>query len=121
MLCAKGGLQLHKSISNDRTVMESPPASKQAEMKDVEFSFDDILLEQTLGIQWHRESDCFTFRIHVQDQPAIRRNILSMVASVYNPLGFIAPVLLGGKRILQEICNLGTGWDDPLPSVLMPR
>ena len=101
--------------------MESIPTSERAEVKDVEFTFDDVPLERTLGIQWHRESDCFKFRIQVQDQPATRRNILSTVASLYDPLGFIAPLLLEGKRILQEMCKQGTSWDDPLPPALKPR
>ncbi|KAL7834714.1 hypothetical protein SRHO_G00289610 [Serrasalmus rhombeus] len=36
-------------------------------------------------------------------------------------LGFVAPVLLIGKRILQEMCRHGTGWDDPLKVELQPR
>ncbi|KAL7870303.1 hypothetical protein SRHO_G00078000 [Serrasalmus rhombeus] len=35
--------------------------------------------------------------------------------------GFVAPVLLIGKRILQEMCRHGTGWDDPLKVELRPR
>ncbi|KAK0143561.1 hypothetical protein N1851_018301 [Merluccius polli] len=121
MLCAKGGLRLHKFMSNDAAVMESLPASERAEVKNVEFAFDEALIEQTLGIQWQRESDDLKFRVHVQEQPATRHNILSTVASVYDPLGFIAPVLLSGKRILQEMCKHGTNWDDPMPPELMPR
>ncbi|KAK0130926.1 Beta-1,3-galactosyltransferase 2 [Merluccius polli] len=121
MLCAKGGLRLHKFMSNDAAVMESLPASERAEVKNVEFAFDEALIERTLGIQWQRESDDLKFGVHVQEQPATRRNILSTVASVYDPLGFIAPVLLSGKRILQEMCKHGTNWDDPMPPELMPR
>lgn len=121
MLCAKGGLRLHKFMSNDAAVMESLPPSERAEVKNVDFASDDILLDRTLGIQWQRESDNFKFRIHVQEQSATRRNILSTVASVYDPLGFIAPVLLNGKRILQEMCKNGANWDEPLPFALTPR
>lgn len=84
-------------MSNDAAVLNSLPASERAEVKNVEFAFDDVLLERTLGIQWQRESDNFKFSIHVQEQSATRRNILSIVAFVYDPLGFIAPVLLSGK------------------------
>lgn len=43
-----------------------------------------------------------------------------MVASLYDPLGLISPFVLTGKRVLQETCRQGTGWDDPLPSELRP-
>ncbi len=44
-----------------------------------------------------------------------RRGILSFVASVYDPLGLVAPVVLPAKRILQELCRENQGWDESLP------
>ncbi|XP_055046840.2 uncharacterized protein [Misgurnus anguillicaudatus] len=115
-LCATGGLRLHKFMSNDKAVLNSIPASELAsDVKD--FAFDSPV-ERALGIQWQRDLDCFQFKIKLQQQPATRRGILSTVASVYDPLGFVAPVLLNGKRILQEVCKRGTGWDDSLSTEL---
>lgn len=106
MLCAKGGLRLHKFMSNSAVVMERVPVSEGSEVKDVELTFDDLPLERTLGIQWHRESDCFKFSIQLQDHPATRRNILSTVASVYDPLGFISPILLGRKCVNMALAGM---------------
>ncbi|XP_048048490.1 uncharacterized protein LOC125269604 isoform X1 [Megalobrama amblycephala] len=118
-LCATGGLRLHKFMSNDGAVLNSIPASELASnVKDFAF---DLPLERALGIQWQRDLDCFQFKIKLQQQPATRRGILSTVASVYDPLGFVAPVLLNGKRILQEVCKRGTGWDDSLSTELQLR
>ncbi|XP_043088736.1 LOW QUALITY PROTEIN: uncharacterized protein LOC122334940 [Puntigrus tetrazona] len=75
-------------------------------------------LERALGIHWHVDSDNFRFSVDLKDQPATRRGLLSTVASLYDPLGFIAPFLLSGKLVLQEMCRNGTGWDDPLPKEL---
>ena len=36
-------------------------------------------------------------------------------------LGFLAPYVLQGKQILQEMCRQGTGWDEPLPDDLKER
>ncbi|XP_069379882.1 uncharacterized protein [Paralichthys olivaceus] len=70
-LCAMGGLRLHKFICNDRTVLESIPASERAtEVKDLELAFKDVTLERALGIHWHIESDTFRFRVCLKDQPA---------------------------------------------------
>ncbi|XP_030581660.1 uncharacterized protein LOC115777804 [Archocentrus centrarchus] len=121
-LCAKGGLRLHKFASNDSSVLNSLPASERAtNVRTKDLAFSETQTERALGIHWCIKKDCFTFSIAQKDQPATRRGILSTVASIYDPLGFIAPYLLSGKIILQEMCRQGTGWDDPLPQHLKPQ
>ena len=39
----------------------------------------------------------------MKNRPATRRGILSAVLSVYDPLGFLAPFVLNGKRILKIV------------------
>ena len=48
-------------------------------------------------------------------QTVYKRGILSTVSSTFNPLVFVAPFLIEGKKILQELCKEDTGWDDPIP------
>ncbi len=121
-LCAKGGLRLHKFVSNNNAVLNSIPASEHAtDIRTKNLAFSETLTERALGIHWSIERDCFTFNITLKDQPPTQRGILSTVASIYDPLGFVAPYLLSGKRILQEMCRQGIGWDDPLPEHLRPR
>ena len=121
-LCSRGNLHLHKFLSNDRSVMQSiPPAERADDLKGLDLVFDQLPVERALGIHWCVESDQFHFRITLKDQPLTRRGILSTVASLYDPLGFIAPFVLEGKRVLQEMCRRGTGWDDPLPDEMRPR
>nr|XP_021336928.1 uncharacterized protein LOC103910029 [Danio rerio]XP_021336929.1 uncharacterized protein LOC103910029 [Danio rerio] len=121
-LCALGGLRLHKFLSNNELVLKGIPQSERmCGVRGLDLAFDELPLERTLGLQWDRESDCFKFKVHLKEQPASRRGILSAVASVYDPLGLIAPVLFNGKRILQEMCKNGSGWDDPLMDGLSLR
>ena len=56
----------------------------------------------------------FTFSQSPLQQPPTRRGILPAVASLFDPLGFLAPYVLKGKRILQEMCRRGVGWEDAL-------
>ncbi|KAL0147545.1 hypothetical protein M9458_057146, partial [Cirrhinus mrigala] len=121
-LCAKGGLRLHKFVSNNSEVLKSIPASEHAtDTKTKDLTFNETQTERALGIYWNLEKDSFTFNIRLKDQPPTRRGILSTVAAIYDPLGFIAPYVLKGKGILQEMCRQGTDWDDPLPECLKPR
>jgi hypothetical protein len=43
-----------------------------------------------------------------------KRKILSFVASLFDPLGLVAPVLLPAKQILQELCRKRRAWDEGL-------
>lgn len=45
-LCAMGGLQLHKFISNDRAVLKSiPPSEYATDIKNLDLTFDDLTVE----------------------------------------------------------------------------
>ena len=120
-ICAKGGMRLHKIISNSRAVMDAiPPDDRAKEAKDLDFLNDDLPIERALGVQWCVESDTFKFCITLKDKPLTRRGILSTVSSVYDPLGFLAPFLMVGKQILQETCKDQLDRDSPLPDALRP-
>ena len=48
--------------------------------------------------------DSFGFSLVLKDQPVTRGGLLSTVASIYDPLGFLAPMVLKSERILDEVC-----------------
>ena len=121
-LCQKGGLHLHKFVSNSREVLNAVPADDRAKgVREINLLHDDLPMERALGVQWCIESDSFKFRITLHDKPLTRRGVLSTVMSVYDPLGLLAPVVLVGKMILQELCRESAKWDDPLPEELRLR
>ena len=121
-LCQKGGFRLHKFTSNNKEVMSSVPQENRAsDTKDRHLVNDVTAIERALGVHWCIESDTLQFRIIVQDKPLSRRGILSTVSSVFDPLGLVAPFILVGKRILQELCRDGVGWDDEVPDDLRPQ
>ena len=52
---------------------------------------------------------------------ASKREILRAVASIYDPLGFIAPITFEAKRIIQKAWQLNLDWDDSIPPKLGSR
>ncbi|XP_022794387.1 uncharacterized protein LOC111333131 [Stylophora pistillata] len=115
-MCSRGGFRLHKFVSNGKEVIRRIPEQDRAEgVKELDLDLDSLPLERALGVHWCVESDCFQFTIVLPDKPCTRRGILSTVSSIFDPLGFVAPLLLDGKPILQELCRHEIGWDDPVP------
>ena len=62
----------------------------------------------------------FSLRTSLLNKPTTRRGILSMVAAIYDPLGFLSPFTRLGKRILQEMCQRGIKRDELLSKGLEP-
>ena len=92
-LLAKGGFRLTKWISNAYDVIQSVPVSGRARSVK-ELDLENLPIEHALGILWDVQSDRFPFKIVVKDRPQTRRDILSVVCSIYDPLGFIAPLIV---------------------------
>ena len=115
-LCGKGGFRLHKFMSNSKEVLKSIAPSDLAKgVQDLNLACDRLPIERTLGVQWCADSDTFQFRIVVSERPMTRRGILSTISSIYDPLGLLAPFILLGKQILQELCRNKANWDDDIP------
>lgn len=121
-LCRLGGLHLHKFNSNQSDALSQLEPSDRADTTEpLDLKPDTTAEGHVLGIQWSIKNDTFSFKINTKDQPPTRRSILSVISSLYDPLGFIAPFTLRGKGILQELCRRGTEWDDSLPDNLRSR
>ncbi|XP_032411399.1 uncharacterized protein LOC116714770 isoform X2 [Xiphophorus hellerii] len=120
-LCKTGKLHLHKFVSNNKEVLATIPQEEQAQSKDQNMAFGELHIERALGVQWCVEADEFQFRVQVKEHPLTRRGVLSTVASIYDPLGFVAPFTLIGKQILQTLCKNKVNWDDDLPDHILPR
>lgn len=84
---------------------------------DVNLDFKQIPLQRSLGLAWNLKSDMFTFQFvpKVEDFSPTKWDILSYLNRLYDPLGFIAPVILQGRFIFREVINLPIGWDDIVP------
>ena len=121
--CGKGGFRLTKFICNERDVLETVPEEERSkDVKTLDLNYDDLPIERALGVHWCVESDTFGFRILVKDKPLTRRGILSIVSSIYDPLGFAAPFTLIAKKLLQDLCREERlGWDDQLPDCYLRR
>ena len=99
-------LELQKINSNDKAVLAD---------------LDPALLEHTanvttvLGIEWDTVQDTLAPKPPPAKACATKRQVLSQLATIYDPLGLVAPVTCQGKIIMQKIWTLQLGWDDKIP------
>lgn len=118
-LLEKIGFNLNKWLSNSREVLEKIPIKNRAEgVKSSDFNTEGIPTERALGVNWNYQSDELGYRISIKDKPVTRRGILSVMSSVYDPLGLVSPIILTAKLILQGLCRQQLSWDEPIPGQL---
>ncbi|XP_076857275.1 uncharacterized protein LOC143511532 [Brachyhypopomus gauderio] len=112
----ESNLRLHKIASNSIEVLRAFPAGDHAkDMKDLYLDGDSATTHRSLGLSWDVKRDIFTFQVSIKDKPFTKRGVLSTINSLYDPLGFVAPVTIRGKSLLRELTLNGTDWDSPLP------
>ncbi|XP_068201610.1 uncharacterized protein [Palaemon carinicauda] len=71
---------------------------------------------KTLGVQWYLATDELGVRAELVSVPRTKRDLVSAIASIYDPLGILAPVLIEGRVIMQDLCQLKITWDMELDS-----
>lgn len=113
---AESNLRLHKIVSNSPAVMKAfPPEDHAVGIQDLDLSEESTVLQRSLGLCWEIASDAFTFQVSVGDKPFTRRGVLSIINSVFDPLGLASPVTIQGRALLRELTCDTSDWDAPLP------
>ena len=102
-----GQLRLHKIASNSKEFLHQFDKEDLAkDIKNLDIGKEDLPVQRSLGLSWDIENDTFIFRILFEPKPFTRRGVLSTINSLFDPLGFTAPVTLEGKLLLREMMQL---------------
>ena len=99
-LLKKGGFHLNQWLSSSREVLALVPESDRNQPR-LNLDLDDLPTERTLGVLYDSESDHFIFDVKCNVEANTKRQILSAVSTLYDPLGFLSPIVLSAKRILH--------------------
>ncbi len=115
-MLAESSIHLHEIASNSYTVMGSfSPEDLAKDLKDLDLGGEPLPIQRSLGLSWNLESDSFIFKVSREERPYTKRGVLSTVNSLYDPLGFVAPITVQGKALIRELSSELCEWDDPLP------
>ncbi|OON22531.1 hypothetical protein X801_01571, partial [Opisthorchis viverrini] len=111
-----GGFNLSKWVSNDLRVLKLLPESDCA-VDCVQLSLNEPSIHRTLGLNWNLKEDSYRFHVQPVTSLSTRRNILSYVSSFFDSLGYLSPVILTAKLLLQRLCKLKFEWDEIIEGV----
>ncbi|XP_043064457.1 uncharacterized protein LOC122320328 [Drosophila ficusphila] len=74
---------------------------------------------KVLGMLWNPQDDVLSYKASLSTEPdATKRQVLSDVSRIFDPLGILAPVVVQFKILFQELWLLDLDWDSKLPPKL---
>ncbi|XP_063960332.1 uncharacterized protein LOC129280086 [Lytechinus pictus] len=82
--------------------------------------------EKVLGVVWNQHNDSFSYKSTLDRSSReekssnnegkwTKRKILSQIARVFDPLGFVSPFIVRAKMGMQRLWEKGYKWDERLP------
>ena len=112
-LLRRRGFHLRKWLSNNKQVIKAIPDNERATLAN-NYSFDVSSHERVLGVNWDIKEDQFTFFINLTHNPFTKRGVLSTIASLYDPFGFVFAVVSEAKVFLQGLIRRKVGCDEEI-------
>ena len=118
-LLRSGRFPLRKWVSNHPRMLEGLSEEERLRPKWKDFTSDGPV--HALGISWDPAQDEMRFTV-----PPIsflggitKRKVLSTIAQLFDPLGWLSPYLIRAKILMQELWKRKILWDETLPPDLM--
>ena len=95
---------------------------KQVTMEDK--TSDSSTTVGLLGLRWNTSTDILS--LATRQFPPVntfvtKRDILQASSQIFDPLGWVTPVTIQAKILLQEIWQTKLTWDEPLPTVIKEK
>ncbi|XP_062704645.1 uncharacterized protein LOC134286948 [Aedes albopictus] len=117
-LLHSAGFPLRKWSSNSPEILSHIPETLRDERTVL--GLDPGASIKTLGLRWEPASDCFGFHVPKwkQDICVSKRQVVSDSSSLFDPLGFIGPVIVVAKLFVQDLWRSKRSWDEPLEDEL---
>ncbi|OON23773.1 Pao retrotransposon peptidase, partial [Opisthorchis viverrini] len=107
------GIHFHKWVSNVPDILQGLPLSERLKAV-VEISLKRMNTQRALVVEWYPSPDTLYILFHVPENPLTQRGILAAACSLFDKLGLVAHVCLTAKQLLQELCEVGLGWDSAI-------
>ncbi|XP_066593186.1 uncharacterized protein [Prorops nasuta] len=115
-LLAKGGFSLSKWAFNQPGTSPIEPTEPHSFFEDPAGS------SKILGIYWDHGDDSFRFRVSPSSIGVLtKRILLSENAKIFDPLGWISPIVITLKQLMQSTWLLKLSWDEEIPEPIQSK
>ena len=77
-----------------------------------------------LGLRWNTATDMISLpsrKLSAVNRFVTKRDILQASSQIFDPLGWVTPVTVQAKILLQEVWLTKLTWDEPLPEAIKDR
>ena len=98
----------------DLTKWKIPHRQLHDETARQDLDLDQTPIERALGVCWDVQQDKLVFKVTRMEKPCTKRDILSQVSSVFDPLGMLAPYVMRAKALIQELWTRSYDWDQEI-------
>lgn len=116
-----GGFQAQKWCTNNEEILKYIEEERQRTDQSIPLKTNNTV--KVLGISWNKTTDNFEYKMNITEeksnQPITKRRVLSDIARLYDPMGWIAPVVITAKIFIQKLWKSGLSWDDELTPELL--
>ncbi|XP_050339483.1 uncharacterized protein LOC126765841 [Bactrocera neohumeralis] len=115
LILSNGCFRLRKWNSNRAAVL-----AKIGESFSLHECNIHLPIATVLGLRWDPVSDELLFMVSLKqyNEMPTKRRVLSDVAQLYDPTGFLVPAIISDKVFIQTLWSTGISWDTPLPKDL---
>ncbi|UYV73416.1 hypothetical protein LAZ67_10003104 [Cordylochernes scorpioides] len=98
-LMKKGGFHLRKWNSNCHEIVSHVEEINE----EKKINLEKGAISKILGIVWDHVQDTFRVNITLPEEVVTKRDLLSNIARIFDPLGFLSPTTVALKIIMQEL------------------
>ncbi|RLU26233.1 hypothetical protein DMN91_000026 [Ooceraea biroi] len=113
----QGGFEAHKWCSNSQDALREVPTKLRESNPTTNIDANNTI--STLGLEWNLMLDVFQFKTQMVADVSTKREMLSAISKLFDPLGLIGPVLTVAKILMQGLWEIKIDWDDPLPETIL--
>ena len=111
-IMSQGNFNMREWSSNSEKFMNSIPDNDKCAKTNI----------KVLGVKWDTQTDLISVNTEVfssDNEKLTKRSIVQNVSKIFDPFGFLLPLQVKSKLLIQDIWKAGFAWDENLPADIL--